>query len=107
MIKRCKTSEILKESLKYLWNGYGSLDYYGTPIFVCKCIRKTYLPGNEKVIKMIGKRLGRSALVQEKGIEGWLQNRGIKTHKYHTKTIQRYRKRWVLSMIDEFEAKGD
>jgi hypothetical protein len=100
-----KTSKILTESLKYLWDGYGY--GYKKSRFVCLSVYRTGLDGCDKVMNMISKRLGRSEAVRSQGIEGWLFNQGIDTSKYHTKTIQNYRKRWVLNMIAEFEAKGD
>jgi hypothetical protein len=106
MSKPHKTSEILKKSLKYLRDGKNNRSGR-TNYFVCHAIEETDLDGYESVIKMIAKRLGCSKLVQSRGIEGWLEKQGIDTDTHLPEVIQDYRKRWVLSMIAEFEAKGD
>jgi hypothetical protein len=102
--KKYKTSEILRESLKYLYSGRGDRIGYE---YVCLCLAVTNIEGWIEVTRMISKRLGYSDLVIENGIEGWLCEQGIDVSKYSTKTVQDYRKRWVLSMIKEFEAKND
>ena len=99
-----KTSEILRESLKYLDSGRSNSNGHQ---YVCYCIDDTGMLGSEEVIAMISKRLGDSCAVNRDGVEGWLFNRGIDVRKYSYKKVQDYRKRWVLSMIAEYEAKGD
>jgi hypothetical protein len=99
-----KTSKILKESLKYLDSGRSNSDGHQ---YICYCIDDTGMLGNEEVIAMISERLGNSRAVSIDGVEGWLFEQGIDTRKHSYKKVQDYRKRWVLSMIAEFEAKGD
>jgi hypothetical protein len=100
MGKEYKTSEILKESLKYLWNGTGNV-YWKTE-YVCVAIADTEFPHRTKVLQEIRKRLGSHDTITQ-----WLKSRGVRVNRYSARAIQNYRKRWVLSMIAEFEAKGD
>jgi hypothetical protein len=103
MVKKYKTSEILRKSLKYLWDGKILPELHrGKELYVCFAIKATRMQGNADIREEISKRLGGPNTT----IMTWLYDK----HNIHTSSYvatQDYRRRWVLSMIEEFEAKGD
>jgi hypothetical protein len=118
-IKKIKTSEVYREALKHLWEGKGG-DGPSTQ-FICwsiihaagfssnysmdiqlRAIPKAY----RKAIRIIDDRLQ-----PDSTIPNWLEHNGIPVYsmpyKQRLRVVQDYRRRWLESLIVEFEAKGD
>lgn len=97
-----KTSEILTAALKHLWDGTSEYDLPVKFIGVCGAIRATKLDPDNKVRRELESRIGwQHSVIQ------WLSEKGFPALEADWPTKQDYRRRWVLSMIAEFQAKGD
>jgi len=102
MSKKYKTSEILRESLKYLWDGVDKEGEVNTR-WVCFAVEATSMDIKRSVRNEIENRIG-----GDRSIVDWLYDEhNIYYYQYSSEVLQDYRKRWVLSMITEFEAKND
>ena len=115
-----KTSKIYRKALEHLWEGKG-VDGPSTQ-FICWSIvyaagfgGSTYsldrllddIPKSyRKAIQIIDDRLH-----PESTIPNWLESNGVPVYtmpyQQRMRDVQDYRRRWLESLIAEFEAKGD
>lgn len=98
-----KTSEILAAALTHLWDGESINSLKTTQEFVCHAVRETKLDESMHVRREIVSRLEGATEVAV-----WLSKKGFReVYNASNKERQDYRRRWMLSMIAEFQAKGD
>lgn len=96
-----KSSEMLRNAAKQLWDGHGSCAT--GHIHICQYLESSYGDNSLHIRNLICQRLGRSPTVLH-----WLISRSfIKYNRFSNTEIQAYRKRWCLALADEFETKGD
>jgi hypothetical protein len=120
MERMMKTSKVYREALKHLWEG--NRDSGPSTQFICwsiiyaagfggspysmdrllNDIPKSY----RKAIQIIDDRL-----YPDSTLTNWLITNGINVYSMppaeRYKNVQAYRRRWLESLIAEFEAKGD
>jgi hypothetical protein len=93
-----KTSTVLTEAKKLLWNGYGPLD--GKPAHICLAIIS--VDNKSKALKEIQRRLGKSI-----SLSVWLFDKGIEYKEMSRRKLQAHRLAWMNLLIDEYKSKGD
>lgn len=94
-----KTSKVFKLARASIASGHDR--------FICIAI--VYGPGSvrdrSRAKQVITTRMGR---VGDSGtLERWLENAGIPAHAQSALKMQAYRLRWLDTLIEEFETKGD
>lgn len=96
-------AQALKASLKFLWDGRNSNEEHKYT-HICIAVQAAFENGHtsreiaDHVVNMVGDRIGWSTY-----LEDWLQRNGVPDiYDYPEHVIQKYRKRWVKSMIKEF-----
>jgi hypothetical protein len=102
-----KTSEILKEAKKKLWNGDRRTLRNHRYKYVCYVIEDNF-PKNSKA-KAVTKRIARSLGADYLSVATWLGNNGYASwdDMEKPKIMQAYRHRWLDALISEYESKGD
>ena len=94
--QRLAMADALEAALPYLWDGVGNLG--GSEHCICDALAETGSPAYRDAQDEIMRRLDSSITVR-----GWLRERGhTEWGSYHA--IQAYRRRWMLSMIEEFRS---
>ncbi len=107
-----KTSEIFKKAKRKLWDGSGYFEPLGKNRFICHAIRDAFGWGDraQRAINIIMSRL-----VKYAAVECWLKmehnisnpGNGNVGYLEYVRKVQDVRRRWLDSLIAEYEAKGD
>lgn len=100
-----KTSELIREAKRYLWDGTRSSGLYYKSRYICFAIADVPLAAVSQCNKaqfLISKRLGRFET-----LEDWLKYNGVRSREMTTKRVQAHRLAWMELLAQEFEAKGD
>jgi hypothetical protein len=101
-----KSSEILREAKKHLWNGKGKFVAERKSACVCGAVMSALASSDESGDGL--KIYIDSVLDGQVFISSWLANVAkIPWHQITTENLQAYRLRWMDHMIEIFEAKGD
>lgn len=109
-----KTSQVFKQAKKYLWDGeVGSMRMEHSP-YICHAISDVgYIYGRHYHTPYErAKRFIQFSIAPHYDLENWVRANVRGSYKVLNKAggakqLQAYRHRWLDSLIEEFESKGD
>ena len=109
-----KTSELLREAKKYLWDGKDEkeLEHLDKSEYICFAILSAARNNPNETIEhstcLRCRRVIEASLFPHNCVETWLlRSAGIPPKEMTHRRIQAYRLAWIDVLIKEFKAKGD
>ena len=110
-----KTSQVFKQAKKYLWDGEVGIMRMEHSPYICHAIEDVAVHNAHQSYYMQythAKRIIRQRIAPHYDLENWVRANVRGSYKVLNKAggakqLQAYRHRWLDSLIEEFESKGD